>query len=410
MALRVLASVALVLLGSAMNAPVVLLLGLVTLSLDVVHAIWARRGLSSVTYRRALPVRHAAFGDPVALDIEVHNRGAIPISWLRADDAVSPSMDVADHELADGDEPGSSVLRNVWTLRPWERVRRRYRLLPDRRGVYTVGPVDLAAGDPFARQCATGHVDDEASFLVWPRTVPVVELEPAARPGDIERHLGGLEEDPSRFAGVRPYAPGDQLRRLHARTSARLGEPMVKRFEPSREREILIALDVQAHEGPAWDAGWGGDDVEHLYVVAASIARSLATRHVPFGLLAGGWAGAETRLAAIPASSAPGQVERVLDLLARLSGHASMPFERVLLAAAATARPGTTVLVVTARDPRPFVAAMRRVEARGAAVVVVACGQDPATAVASARRAGLAARRAVTDGHWRTAASLVLAR
>jgi hypothetical protein len=43
---------------------------------------------------------------------------------------------------------------------------------------------------------------------------------------------------------------------------------MIKRFEPSREREVLIALDVQTAEGPVWDALSGSDDVEALYVVA----------------------------------------------------------------------------------------------------------------------------------------------
>ncbi len=164
------------------------------------------------------------------------------------------------------------------------------------------------------------------------------------------------------------------MRRIHARTSARMGRPMTKRFEPSREREVLIALDVQTVEGAAWEAGFGSDDVESLYVVAGSLARTLGARHVAFGLMAAGYTGAETRIARVAVSSAPGQVQRVLDLLARLSAHASAPFERLLGIVARSVRPGTTVLVLTARDPRPFGPALRRLEQAGADVVVVACG------------------------------------
>jgi uncharacterized protein (DUF58 family) len=280
----------------------------------------------------------------------------------------------------------------------------------DRRGVFTLGPVDLSAGDPFARRVAGELRDETDTFLVWPRTIATTELEPPDLWGDLQRARGGLSEDPSRFAGVRPYAPGDPLRRIHARTSARLDRPMTKRFEPSREREVLLALDVQVAEGPAWDAGWGGDEVEHLYVVAGSLARSLALRRVSFGMLAAGYTGAETRIASVPVSPAPGQAERVLDLLARLSGHASMPFERLLVVAARTIRPGTTVLVLTARDPRAFVPALRRLQASGADVVVVACGRQAARDAARAREAGFAARRASMDGHWREAQRLVIAR
>jgi uncharacterized protein (DUF58 family) len=248
------------------------------------------------------------------------------------------------------------------------------------------------------------------AFLVWPRVIATTELAPPDRFGDMERARVGLAEDPARFAGVRPYAPGDPLRRIHARASARVGEPVVKRFEPSRDREVLIALDVQAADGPAWETGWADDDVERVYCIAASLARMLAGRRVAFGILAAGYTGAETRIASVPVTSAPGQAERVLDLLARLSGHASMPFERLLVVAARTVRPGTTVLVLTARDPRPFVPSLRRLERAGAEVVVIAAGRQPERDAARAREAGISARRAVLDAHWRTAERLVIAR
>ena len=288
-------------------------------------------------------------------------------------------MIVRERDLADGDEPGTEVLRNAWTLRPWERVVRRFHVGADRRGVFRLGPVDLSVGDPFASRAAADLRPIIDTFLVWPRTVPTTEIEPPDRWGDLERARSGLAEDPSRFAGVRPYAAGDPLRRIHARTSARMGRPMTKRFEPSREREVLIALDVQTVEGAAWEAGFGSDDVESLYVIAGSLARTLGDRRVAFGLMAAGYTGAETRIARVAVSSAPGQVQRVLDLLARLSAHASAPFERLLVIVARTVRPGTTVLVLTARDPRPFGPALRRLEQAGADVVVVAAARPRPT-------------------------------
>ena len=219
----------------------------------------------------------------------------------------------------------------------------------------------------------------------------------------------GLTEDPARFAGVRPYAPGDPLRRIHPRASARLGRPVTKRFEPSRDREVLIALDVQTEHGPAWDVTFDDDAVESLYVVAASIARSLAAERSAFGIAAAGYTGAEARLAHIPISAAPRQAERVLDLLARLSSHASAPFERLLVFVHRVARPGTTVLLVTARDPTPFAAHLRRIERAGCRVVVVACGRRAASDAARARGQGFVARNARLDGPWRTAEQLVVA-
>jgi uncharacterized protein (DUF58 family) len=278
-----------------------------------------------------------------------------------------------------------------------------------RRGVFTLGPVALTVGDLVARQAATEERPETNTFLVRPRTVATPEMERPERWGGVERVRAGLAEDPARFAGVRPYAPGDPLRRIHQRASARLGRPVTKRFEPSRDREVLIALDVQTEHGPAWDMTFDDDTVEGLYVVAASVARSLAAEHAMFGVAAAGYSGAETRLAHIPVSAAPGQAERVLDLLARLSSHASAPFERLLVFIQRTARPGTTVMVLTARDPSPFVAHLRRIERSGCRVVVLACGRRAGDDAARARAFGFAARIARLDGPWPTAENLLVA-
>lgn len=409
MAARVLGAILLILAGSVLAVPIAIILGVVVLLLEVVHAIWARSGLREVRYERRIEGRHTPFGGTIPVAIEVWNRRRLPLAWLRADDQASTGVRVSGRELVDGDEPGTEVLRNAWTLRPFERVVRHFRVGADRRGAFTIGPVELSMGDPFARRVAAEERPGEDTFLVWPRTIPTVELQPPDRWGDLARARTGLDEDPSRFAGVRPYAPGDPIRRIHARTSARVGRPMTKRFEPSREREVLIAVDVQTSDDPAWEAGFGSDEVEALYVVAASIARGLAGRHVGFGLVAAGYTGAESRFASVPVSAAPGQVERVLDLLARLSGHASAPFDRLLAVAASTVRPGTTVLVLTARDPRSFATALRRLERRGADVVVVGCGKDGDVQATRARDAGFTGRRAWLDGPWRTAERLVIA-
>jgi uncharacterized protein (DUF58 family) len=217
-----------------------------------------------------------------------------------------------------------------------------------------------------------------------------------------------LSEDPSRFAGIREYQPGDPLRRIHPRASARLGRPVVKRYEPSRDREVLIALDVQTASGPSWETTFDAEEVESLFVVAASVARSLALERAAFGLAAAGYHGAESRFAHLAVSEAPGQLERVFDLLARLSAHPSAPFERLLGMLLRVVKPGTTVMILTARDPAPFVAWLRRLERAGCRVVVIACGPDGVSDAARARQAGLTARSARLDGPWRTAGALAM--
>jgi uncharacterized protein (DUF58 family) len=405
---RAVAAVLLVLAGAFIGVAIAVVLGIVVLLLETIRTVWARYGLRGVTYRRGLASDRTTWGDEIPMTIEVWDRKRLPLAWLRADDDASFGVVVRERELVDGSR-GSGALRNVWTLAPFERVTRRFHVGAERRGVYNLGPVDLSVGDLFARQAAMEEREDETRFIVRPRTVGTAGIERPDQWGGVERSKAGLSEDPSRFAGIRPYAPGDPLRRVHHRASARLGSPVTKRFEPSRDREVLIVLDVQTEHGPAWDLSFQIDDVEALYVVAASIARALATERAAFGIAAAGFSNAETRFATVPISSASGQAERVLDLLARLSNHASASFERLLALVRRIARPGTTLLVVTARDPTPFAGWFRRLEQGGCRIVVVACGRDAVGDAARARAAGFRARAARLNGPWQTATALEVA-
>lgn len=401
------AAILLLLLGTFLEVPVAVILSIVVLMIEIVRQVWTRFGLSGVSYRRRLERDRIGWGEEIPVTVEIWNRKRLPLAWLRADDAATRGVVVRGRELALG-TTGGAVLRNVWTLAPFERVTRQFHVGAERRGVYELGPVELSVGDLFSRQAAMEEWRNVNRFLVRPRMVPAASLQRRDTLGGADRAKFGLTEDPSRFAGIRDYAPGDPLRRIHPRASARLGRPVVKRFEPSRDREVLLALDVQTGAGPHIETAYDIEEVESLFVVAASLVRSLALERAAFGMAAAGYHGAESRYAYVPVSEAPGQAERIFDLLARLSSQPSAPFESLIGRVLRVIRAGTTVVVVTARDPSPYLAHLRRIERAGCPVVVIACGPAGAADAGRARAAGLAARSARLDGPWRTAAHLAM--
>ena len=123
-----------------------MVLGIVTLLLETIRQVWARYGLRDVTYQRRLATDRTTWGDDIPLEIEVWNRKRLPLAWLRADDEATHGVVVRERALVEGDA-GGGVLRNVWTLAPFERVIRQFHVGAERRGVYELGPVALAVGD-----------------------------------------------------------------------------------------------------------------------------------------------------------------------------------------------------------------------------------------------------------------------
>jgi uncharacterized protein (DUF58 family) len=400
--------IALILGGSVAESPAIVLLGLALVFIEGIRQVWARRGLDGIEYARHLRHPRGAVGDELALDISVWNRKRLPLAWLKADDVAGEGVRVRERALVEG-STGESILRNAWTLAPYERVVRHFHLVAERRGVYQLGPARLEVGDLLARSAATAEAETVDRWIVWPRSVSVRTADREQRWGGELRARRGLLEDPTRYAGVRAYQPGDPLRRVHWKATSRLGYPVSKRLDPSREREIVIALDIQTVAGAAWLTVFDDDLVEGLCVAAASIARQLRAEGASVGLAAAAYSGAVRPIAYLAPGESDGQLGRILDLLARLSSFPSAPFERLLTSLLRTLRPGTSVLVLSARDPIAYVPVLRRVAAAGYPVHHIAFGPDAAGLAARARAGGVDSRAAQLDGPWRTSERLVIA-
>ena len=128
----------------------------------------------------------------------------------------------------------------------------RYGLRSDARGVFEIGPLTLRLTDPFG-MCEVVRSYSATDHLV---VTPVVEHLPVVPLGgqwagsgeSRARSLASAGEDD---VAPREYRDGDDMRRVHWRTTARVGELMVRREEQPWESRATILLDTRsaAHRG-----------------------------------------------------------------------------------------------------------------------------------------------------------------
>ncbi len=400
---------ALIVTGAVAGAVGLLLVGTLLLLSSWLRTIWSRYGLSRVTYERSLVRDRALMGEEVELRISVWNAKILPLAWLEAEELVTDGTLVRERLVSHSDRPGSSMFHNTWTLRPFERVTTHLHVLADHRGVYRFGPVRLQVADLFGRDVAVESLPAPETLLVRPRSLPVHLRSPMLAPLGEQRARYGLHHDPALFAGVRPFQPGDPRRAVHWRATARLGQPVSKRFEPATLRQTLIALDVQTNEEPYWMMVYDDDLLESLVVAAASLGRLILDEGGGCGLAANAWSGSLARNAFLPPRAGQAQLPALLDLLARLSSFASTPFDVLLNDLPGRLTRGVNVVVLSCRDPRPIVALERRLEASGFPVTHVATGPRAADWADSTRAAGIEARVASLKSGWRDSRALDLA-
>jgi uncharacterized protein (DUF58 family) len=403
------AGLLLVAIGAVIGAGGLVVTGVMIALVVLLRGLWVRFGLRHLTYERRLGATRAVVGEEIPLQLIVRNRKLLPILWLAVDDLVSRPAAIAGHHLEPADVPGFAFLRTTWTLGWFERATRHLRIVAERRGVYEFRSTQLLVADPFAREIVGEERPDVARYWVIPRCVPV-RTAPAASllPGSA-RVRRGLFEDPAQFAGVRPFQPGDPLRRVHWKATARLGRPVSRRYDPGQEREVVLALDVQTIPGPFWRMQYDEELIEQLCMAAMSLGRSAIDDAVACGLAANAYSSGGRRVAQLAPSAAHGQASRLADELAALSRWPSMPFGVLLGQLARRVRPGTTVLAISAQPPAAFLPVLRRLAGTGRPVRLLALGPEAPGAVVAARALGIPAGIGRLDPDWRTADALELA-
>ena len=179
-----------------------------------------------------------------------------------------------------------------------------------RRGVYPLETVTLATSFPFGLFRKERDVEIPGEAVVWPRhDLPLREPRPAGerirRAGETYAGAAGARGE---YRGLRPYRPGDDPRDVHWKTTARVGEPVVREYERDRSSALWICVELRA--APS-------DEAEAALEVAASLAAGAERRGDPFALA--------TADARIQPGTGPAQLERVLDALARAEVRADAP-------------------------------------------------------------------------------------
>ena len=239
-----------------------------------------------------------------------------------------------------------------------------------RRGVQTLGPVELTTGDPLGFYTQTKHTV-QRELIVYPRLVPLHPLLLPRRDffGRVARQ--NPVEDPSYVHGIRDYQGGRAARYIHWKASARTNRLVEKLFESSEQERVLLVLQA-AH----FAEDETGQAFERALEVAASLAVALEQRGVPVGL-ATSCALTGPGVPVVHASRAPGHLQNLLELLARAQPVVAHDLG-VLLRQRAGGAATTTVVCLCYRLAAEHAAALgafaRRRGAGRSQVVSVICG------------------------------------
>ncbi|HYD10246.1 MAG TPA: DUF58 domain-containing protein [Acidimicrobiales bacterium] len=222
-------SLSLVVVGRLLGIPELFYVGAGGVALVVACALRVSLVRLKVDVVRELQPSRVHAGTPSRVELRVRNRSGTrtPVMTLR--DPVGK---------------GRTARVVLAPLGGSDTVRAAYRLPTERRGLLKVGPMSIEVTDPFGLASTTAQGAGVGELTVWPA---VDDVEPLPHTiGDdplAGADASNVSSQGDEFYALRPYVLGDDLRRVHWRSSARSDDLMVRQDEMPWQGRATVLLD-----------------------------------------------------------------------------------------------------------------------------------------------------------------------
>jgi uncharacterized protein (DUF58 family) len=234
-------------------------IGLLAVLVPVLMWLLLRRTEREVWIRRNVSDLQVEAGETAQVEVHVGNAGR-RTGPLLMEEGMAPAL-------------GGNQRFVVKPLEAGGETTLRYLVRTENRGRYPLGPMHVRVPDPLGMVDLDQALASTASILVTPRTEPLPQIPLTGRwagAGDNRTRdlLGGGSPDVT----IREYRLGDDLRRIHWPTSARVDELMVRREEQQWQSRCTLLIDNRRSS----HRGYGADSsMEAAVRTAASIMRNL---------------------------------------------------------------------------------------------------------------------------------------
>jgi uncharacterized protein (DUF58 family) len=327
--------------------------------------LWAWLNLRGMDVERKVSTHRAQVGDKAQEQVTIENLWFLPKLWV---------------ELIDHSDMPNHSAGVVFYLGAHQKYYWVAQTICTMRGKFRLGPVSVASGDPFGIFYLERRLSGENEILVYPRTTPLpgFVLPSAELPGGQDVKKRAFHVTPN-VSTIRGYQPGDSFNRIHWRSTARLGDLMVKEFELDPSAEVYVVLDMQERVQqtllPArmhYDESFYGEQrlsestEEYAVQAAASIARHLLDQNRMVGLVAWG-----QQREVVPPEREARQLFKLLESLAILRAHGTQTLAEVLAAEGMRFGRNSTLVIITPSLDERWVASVQHLMYRGVQAVVV---------------------------------------
>lgn len=369
-------TILLLILALALKQPTLLVVSLLFFLTSGVARLWSAYALKQLEYRLDISEQHVYFGENINIEISLSNSKFLPLPWINLEAEVPQGVSFLKGNTFSLIKPGRNMLSGFFSLGWYHRLKRRYPARCGQRGLFYFGPARINSGDPFGFFHNATDYKSEIPLLVYPRILTLTELGiPSRNPfGDI-RVRPHLFEDPIQVKSIRDYVPGDPMKRIHWKASARLQKLQSRVFDHTTTMDMALFLDCCTVSGHFnWFVA-NNDLFETAVLTATAIAADSLHNGYKVGVYANEFYQNSTRMVKLPTSDHQGQMKAILEAMAQMRGLPMMTIDSLINREARQISWETTLVLITAVLTEETAAVLEHFRKAGRRIVLVLIGE-----------------------------------
>lgn len=331
--------------------------------------ILGRNALGKLDYDRHFSARTCHAGDRIEMVEVIENKRRVPIPWLRLEAMLPASLSFKRSKetwISEG-----QIYQNhtsFFSLPARTRITRTHQIQCRGRGIYRMDTATMTGSDLFAMYTPSLKVTLNKRLVVYPSLLRDEELPSSWKTWQGELAVRRwIVEDPFLYTGVRGYAPGDAMNRIHWKASARTGELQVHQHGYSADPKAMILLNMELSE-QMWNVVTKPEIIEEALSYAATCAAALIHQGMAAGFASNAYLSAEAdaRLARLAPDYGVQHLEELFEAMAAAELKVYRPFyEQLKLEAEAEPAETIDYFVVTPHVSPAIREAVRQLELQG---------------------------------------------
>lgn len=334
--------------------------------------VYTKWGLSRIKYTRSFNKEAAFEGEEIDMVDEITNKKILPVPWLRLESRISENLKFQNQANIDNEMDHSGFHRTLFSLMPYQKVKRKQHLTCTKRGLYRFETVALSTGDVFGFGETFKSAQSPAEIIVYPRLLPMEAIPLPAHSwlGDIIVRRW-IIEDPFLTAGVRDYSYGDPLNSINWKATARTSRLQVTKKDFSSDHHLMIYLNFNQTDD-IWLPIIDEQLMEKALAYAATIAEFAISKGISTGFGCNSYIDDKTTATIrIEPENSKQQLTHLFETMAKLKLDANRSINSFLKEDIDKEIGGTDILLITAIITEKMKENINKLEVLGNSVEVL---------------------------------------